>query len=463
MGPFVVGFDTMASYVPNTLLWLRGGVDFWSFLGVAPFFYVLLMGVTSIGVPVVLSLKVISPLLLGFLGITVYFYANKTLQWSSKKSLLVVLFATLSFVALRVSWDMLRNELGLVFLFATLIFLKKDGAPFKNGLLLSSAMLLVVFAHQLVAIIMFAIVTATIMRLYLDKKMIELRRLIFCSVPAVFLFLAIVYANYLSSNFSLLSSFPSQDSGGFMALFGFSSYADLVINTLVFLVFCYLPLIPLLILGIKQFRGNLQLKAWILWIFIAVLLYIISPHSFVLPYRWILLLIYPLAFYAAQAFGGIKRSVYKMGVALIGVGLLLTLSVGFIVLPNNAAFSYYGTFTTYVPKSMLQNTLPLSDCQDTFNALQWAQNNMPSNAHLLVHDVFYGWALLTLNNSQLIRYGFGNPETAAQKLEEAGSNNPLYLIWWINGSGWYGQSSVSSTFSQVYQSGSIAIFKFSFV
>jgi hypothetical protein len=69
MGPFVVGFDTLAYYVPNTLLWLRNGVGLWDFMAVAPFFYVLLMGVTSIGVPIVLSLKVMSPLLLGFLGL----------------------------------------------------------------------------------------------------------------------------------------------------------------------------------------------------------------------------------------------------------------------------------------------------------------------------------------------------------------------------------------------------------
>ncbi|PIU58924.1 hypothetical protein COS86_06920, partial [Candidatus Bathyarchaeota archaeon CG07_land_8_20_14_0_80_47_9] len=107
MGPFVVGFDTLGYYVPNTLVWLNDGVGFWNFLAVAPLFYVLLMGVTSVGVPIIVSLKVMSPLLLGFLGIAVYFYANKTLAWSLRKSLLVVLFATLYFVALRVSWDML--------------------------------------------------------------------------------------------------------------------------------------------------------------------------------------------------------------------------------------------------------------------------------------------------------------------------------------------------------------------
>src|SRR4030043_67654 len=141
MGPFVVGFDTLGYYIPKTLLWLRNGVGFWNFLAVAPFFYILLMSVTSIGVSIVISLKVMSPLLLWFLGVTIYFYANRTLSWSPKKSLLVVLFATLYFAALRVSLDMLRSELALIFLFATLIFLKKGGSPFKNGVLVSLALL----------------------------------------------------------------------------------------------------------------------------------------------------------------------------------------------------------------------------------------------------------------------------------------------------------------------------------
>jgi hypothetical protein len=85
---------------------------------------------------------------------------------------------------------------------------------------------------------------------------------------------------------------------------------------------------------------------------------------------------------------------------------------------------------------------------------------MPSDARLLVHDVFYGWASLTLDGSRLIRYGYGNPETMAQKLEENGSEYKLYLVWWINGSGWHGQPTVSSAFKEVYESGRIAVFTY---
>jgi hypothetical protein len=421
----------------------------------------LLMGATSIGVPIVISLKVMSPLLLGFLGLTVYFYANKTLSWSQRKSLLVVLFATLYFVALRVSWDMLRSELALIFLFVTLIFLKKDGNHFRNGVLLSLAMLSVVFSQQLVAVIMFAIVLATIVRLYLDKEIVGLRRLIACSVPAAASFLLIVYANYVaSSQFSVVSGFLGQNSEGFMALFGFASYTDMVIDTLGFLVFCYLPLVPLLVLGARRFKRNLQLKVWVFWIFLSLLLVIVSPGAFfaVFPYRWTLLLTYPLAFYAAEGFASLKLDLYKAGVGL----MLATLSVSFMVLPNSLAFPYFGLFTLYVPSSMLQNTVSLSDSQDTVNALQWVRNNMPSDARLLVHDVFYGWASLTLDGSQLIPYRYGHPETMAQKLEENGSEYKLYLVWWINGSGWHGQPNVPSAFRVVYESGRIAIFTYAY-
>ena len=191
MGSFVTGFDVLAYYVPNTLFWLEDGVGFLNLLAVAPFFYLLLMGITSVGVPIVLSLKIISPLLLGFLGITVYLYANTTLLWSSRKSLLVTLFATLYIVALRVSWDMLRTELGLIFLFTALLFLEKRGSSRKNWVLLTFVMLSVAFAHQLVSIIMFSIVLFTIIAMSIERKWGDIHRIVICSFPAVLLFSSI--------------------------------------------------------------------------------------------------------------------------------------------------------------------------------------------------------------------------------------------------------------------------------
>lgn len=458
MGQYAVGFDAMGYYVPNTLDWLRNGINPLAFISSAPLIYILLMGITYIGASIIISLKILAPLILGLLGLAIYFYAHKALSWSSKKSLLVAVLSTLYFVALRISWDMFRSELGLIFLFLTLIILQKSRLSLKSGVLLSLIMSLIVFTHQLVAVIMFAIVIATIISLYVNKKKAELRKLVVSAIPAAFLFFAIIYIDYFVYS-SPIVGFSINFSGGFVSL-AFASYPDLVVNTLGFIAFCYLPLLPLLVFGARRFKNNLQLKAWIFWIFIPLLLAIINASFFsiggVLPYRWILLLTYPLTFYAVEGLSIIRWNWYKVGVGLI----LATLSVGFLVLPNSAALGYFNNFPGYVPKSMLQNTVQLSDCQDTANALLWARNNMPGNGYLLVHGVFYGWAKLTIDNNRLIPYYYGTPEEAAQ-LRENSSSSQLYLIWWVNGSGWYGQPTVPESFKELYHSGNIAIYKYS--
>ena len=457
MGQYIAGFDSMAFYVPNTLDWLKNGINPASFLSSAPLIYILLMGITSTGASIVFSLKLLAPLILGLLGFSVYFYASKALSWSPKKSLLVALLSTLYFVALRVSWDMLRSELALIFLFLSLILLQKNKFGAKNGLLLSLLMILVVFTHQLVSIIMFVIVLATTASLFLKKQRAELPKLVALVVPSALLFLTIFYLNYVSLP---TTGYNMDFGGGFEALIG-ASGPQLLLDTLGFLAFCYLPLIPLLIFSARKFKSNIPLKVWIIWTFIPLILVLVSQNAFftggVPSFRWILLLTYPLAFYAAEGLSLIKWNWYKVSVGAI----LVVLSLSFLVSPNSGAISYFGNFPTYVPKSMLQNTIDLSDCQDTTNALIWAKNNMPSNGRLLAHQAFYGQAILTLDEDQLIPYYYLTPTQAVSQLNATNQSYPLFLIWWVNGTGWYGQPTTPSSFQEVYHSGNIAIYNYS--
>ena len=462
MNQYLVGFDTIGYYIPNTLTWLSNGVSFWSLMSSAPLLYILLMGITSIGVPITVTLKILGPLVLGLLGFATYYYAHKGLSWSPKKSLMVAILSTLYFVALRISWDMFRSELALIFLFLTLTILQKNRISIRNGLLLSLMMALVVFSHQLVAIIMFAIITAMITNYSLKKKKTELSRIIVYSIPAALILLLIIYINYFVFS-SPVMSYSVNYSGGFETLTTLS-HLELVTNTLGFLVFCYLPLVPLLIFGLRGSKSNIHFKAWILWAVIPVLFVILSPNTFflggVLPFRWILLLTYPLSFYAVEGLFAIKWNWHKIAYKVAVGSIIGILSVGFLALPNNGAFGYFGSYPTYVPKSMLQNTVQLSDCQDTSNALLWAQNNMASDGFLLVHEAFYGWALLTFDGSRLIPYFFENLTDAVNKQLDKNSTNPLYLIWWVNGTGWYGQTTVPAMFKELYSSGNIAIYQY---
>jgi len=456
MGSCIVGFDPIAYYVPIVYSWVRHGVDFWNFVAAVPLLYCVLTLPTFFGVDLMFTMKVVGPLLHGFLSLAVYGFASRTLGWSPKKSFFATLFVTLYFVALRISWDLLRTELALIFLFITLTMLDRDFNDWKK-LVLPLIMILVTLSHELVTVIMLVVVAAMVLRSFFEKDYVKTRGLVLASLPAALLFLFVFYAKcrVSSGEFVIrLVSFPGKESDGWLSLFGFSSYPDMALNMAGFLLYCHLLLLPLAIKGAK-FLKNFQIRSWTLWSLGAILFPVVSQSAEFGGYRWTLMLTYPLSFYAMEALTNIKLN-YRRLLLLSTIGMF---TVGFMTLPYNYGFPYFAIpqYHVYIPSSMLQNTIPMSDCRDTVNALRWLKNDMNGGARLLTHRVFYGWALLMLDEDQIMHYEYGNPKEVARDVAQLGYDE-IYLIWWVNGSGWHGQPTVSSSFKEVYRSGRIAIY-----
>ncbi len=464
MGPYIIGFDTLGFYVPNTLLWIHAGVNLWNFLATAPLFYSIFMSIVAIGASPVWVLKIISPVLLGFLGLSIFAYAKKGLGWSPSKSIFVTLLGTLYFVALRASWDQLREELGLVFFFVvlTMLLTNKKRSSWKSYLALSLAMMAVVLSHQLVSVLMFGVIIATVAYTLFRKNFNESIKLLVASLPAA-LYFVIVYLSGVAQSGVL--GYPA-NSSPLASWTGFASYQSMLTSEGGFFLYCFLPLLPLLLVGLWRF-GNLQLRSWL---FMSLILLFI-PLSSVSPYRWVLLLTYPIAFFTTDGLNrlrSIKWKRFKFTAHRIAVLYLVLstaiLSFGFIFATSeNPSFyfnpNYLNKYDYQIPTSMLQNTISITDCHDTVNALQWFKNNVNSSSLLLTHTVFYGWALLTLKESQVISYGFDNPVNATTAAAREG-HTQLYLIWWVNGQGWYAQPTLPASFQEVYHSGRIAIYSF---
>jgi len=463
MGPYIIGFDTLGFYVPNTLLWLHNGINIGSLLAVAPLFYSIYISIVGVG-SAVFALKIISPLLLGFLGLSIFAYATKGLCWSPSKSTFVALLGTVYFVALRASWDQLREELGLIFFFLVLMLLlnNRKEVSWKNYVILSLTMMAVVLSHQLVSVLMFGVIIVTAAYSLLHKDFVRSINLVATSLPALFYFLFFYLSGAVktsilgySNNVSPLSNWT-----------GFASYQSMLLTAGGFFLYCFLPLIPLAIVGLWRFR-NLQLKTWLL--FSLILIFI--PLSSANPFRWILLLMYPIAFSSTDALSKlklIKWKRFKFTVHRIGILYLVLstaiLSFGFIFMTPENPFFYFDSknFNNYVyqiPTSMLQNTISINDCHDTVNALHWFKDNLNSSAILLTHTAFYGWALLTLNINQVRNYGFDDPAKAALAVTQE-THNQAYLIWWVKGQGWYNVPTLPSSFHEVYSSGKIAIYSY---
>ena len=465
MGPYVVGFDTMGHYVPTILLWLRGDVSFLSFIGTAPLFYSIVISLVSLGGSLVWVLKLISVVFEGFLGLSIYGYAQKGLGWSSKKRFATALLGTLYFVALRISWDSLRNMLGLAFFFVALTLFtmsEREGYSRKRYALLSLSMVAVVLSHQLASVVMLGVFTFTIGYKLFRRENARAIRLILIYLPAALLFLVVFFLLPSVSEFRLIFSF-SNSTDGWLSLFGFSSYPSMLLSEAGFFFYCFLPLLPLLLLGIWRLK-NFQLRSWMLLSLILLFVPMVSPSNL----RWVLMLTYPLAFCAVEAVSRLKSVSWKrFGFTLQRIGIVYLvlivsiLSLGFMLMTPENPFPYFTKpvdgYIYQIPASMLQNTVPKIDCGDTVNALQWFKNNTDSGALLLTHRAFYGWAMLTVNANQLVLYEYDNP-TSAAKTEVQQEASKLYLIWWVNGHGWYGQPTMPSSFGEVYQSGEIAIY-----
>ena len=60
-----------------------------------------------------LLLKVVAPLLFGLNVAGVYWFSRKALGWSWRMGLVAGIFFALQLASLRISWDLLRNTLGL--------------------------------------------------------------------------------------------------------------------------------------------------------------------------------------------------------------------------------------------------------------------------------------------------------------------------------------------------------------
>src|SRR5207247_2414815 len=196
---------------------------------------------------------------------------------------------------------------------------------------------------------------------------------------------------------------------------------------------------------------------------VATLVPFVGPN--VMSYRWALLLDIPLCIFAAQGLVSLFQT--KAGSLILRscrlsisatVCLALVISGGlYLSLPAQQAFGYFGAFPELVPTSMMQSSVPASDIGDLNALLMWTGQNLDGNA-LITHQAFYGWARMYLPASApIINYGFAAPSAGVQLAEALGYTSVL-LIWWVNGSGWYGQRSLSESFHPIIVRGELALY-----
>src|SRR2546422_4035350 len=116
-GPYPIGWDIIAFYVPNTLDMAAGRMSIWGILGSGPLMYSFIVPIYILTrINPILLFKIAGPVLFGLLCWSVFRFCEKKLGLSIRSAFLSVLFLSFYFVSLRVAWDAYQGELGLTLL-----------------------------------------------------------------------------------------------------------------------------------------------------------------------------------------------------------------------------------------------------------------------------------------------------------------------------------------------------------
>jgi len=481
--PYPIGYDTVvyAAIVQRGVIWSHWTSVFSTWLLYA--FWIPIYNVTQ--ADPFLLLKLTGPLLYGLSACGVYWFSSKGLNWDPRRSLIAASFFVFQLAAFRISWDLLRNTLGMAILLFALPFLLKleSWKDFAWFVLLS---VLVVFGHELASVVMFTVVVFGVMvNDLLKRNRARLFKVSAAVSPSLTLFLASMYLKVFplqlgvetnvinavqpivrpAGMFFLANYFVGSNSGFY------SGYFDLASQVLSVFTVLYLLCLPLVLVG---FFRNRVLDVWTLFVVCASFSCLVMPF-FALNWwdRWMFLLVYPFTFYAVvgvvkvleSANGVVRPSVgwlnwmkvsRKTTVGLLSCMVLVTsVYIGATLQSDNYVIISIPTISRYFS---VAPTVPLRDVEGMVKVMEWLDGNMDDGSCVLVHSAFLDWARLNLDENHTL-VAFSTDAKGALDAATSQGYDSVYLVWWGENIGWY-WFTVPSYFQLVFRSGRMAAFQY---
>jgi len=417
----------------------------------------------------ILLLKLLCPAAYGLLALSYYVFLRSATKWNAKTCLLCTALFSSQVPSLRLSWDLLKNELGMSFLLMFLAVVRKKGLRGK-WVLAGLLALLVTFSHQLPAVLMFmwALYNVAVWR---RSPKNDVRKLLLSLTPAAifFTYQLLIFLGVLrlppppephSPTRTVIRLRPSsleRPSPRLLRNYFLSpnllqsSYIDLVVIFTKLMAICYLSLAPLALMGLKRHEDLEPLALWPLVASVAVLVlpYAYPFYSF---FRWLLLLTFPVSAYAAYGLLKLARRgrSWRVGLALL---IALYMVMGFGYASGTIWQLHDEDVNAYLPWSLLESTIGVSQIDDCIECLRWLSEHAGNGSVLIAEQRFYAWALSFLDTRiALAFYPHGYPINEVPVDELVQHFEEVYLIWYVDSS--------LRGFKEVFSHGDIAIYEY---
>lgn len=478
--PLPIGFDTVyyAVVAKSGVVWAH-----WSqFFTSSWLLYALIVPAYSVfqGDPLLL-LKVVGPLLFGLNVAGVYWFARRGLGWSLRMSVVAGVFFALQLASLRISWDLLRNALGLGILLFAFSYVKEVGSR-RGFALFTSLSLLSVFAHEYAAVILlFTVLGLVVWKVARREAVAAVKPLLLGVLPALSVFAVGMFLRFypvrfvVPSNVAYAGDAVTGQTGVFFlvdylrvqsSVDSYLNYASLALS--VGLLFAVLFL-PYFFLVVKGFFKNRILELWTGLLLVGAFGCLVVPFSALLYWhRWMFMLVYPFTFFAVS---GIARLVSKNGGKRFGVSRLFTnkvcavtllltfgLGVSYLATPvlmstTGAAVPYVTSISTYFS---VAPTVPYQDADSVIESMNWLNVNMGASSCVVLQQNLLDWGQLYLDKSHEIVY-FANSPDAAVATASSNGFSQLYFVGWNEPIGW-SVDSVPDNFVSVQDFGRISVY-----
>jgi hypothetical protein len=425
-------------------------------------------------------LKVVAPSLYGLSVAGVYWLGRRMLGWDVKMCLAAAGLFAVQLAALRISWDLLRNTLGMGLLLFALPFVGKVGSR-RDFAVFALLSLLVVFAHEYSGVALVAIVLGVVGWRFVRKSFGRAEKLTALAfVPALSVFLTGMYLRFFPIKYAVTTTaFTTGEAyvgrfkffANYLAtndgVFYYPSYVDLLVDVAVLFAFLYLSY---LFLVWKGYFKNGVLNVW------TGLLLVGSFGCLVWPFfapdlwsRWMFMLVYPFTFYAVNGLFRLLRgsngSKAKIGglrkKAVFGaLGVTLVLGSIYLATPFLMTTGPAGVFVLPYVSAHFSSApaVPYQDVKSASEAWTWLNENMDNNSCALVNHVFIEWEQLLLNKTHVTIQFWNDGGLALDDALDRGFRS-VYLVWWNTDIGWYNVS-VPNQFVSLKDFGRISVYEF---
>jgi len=482
VGQYPIGNDTIVHYAPymakfkfdllNMVYW--GHLTGWPLMKAA-------YAIT--GDPFV-ALKIVGPILYGFLLVSFYSFVV-SFDYGRNKSALITLFLSVQIPMLRLSWDLFHNVLGLCFMFLAFgelqRLVKSNETSWSSHLRLAVFCILTALTHQMT---FFVLVVVTVFleagALFKKESRLKARNIVKSMGPSLILFFLIVtlprFGPPTSENpFQILyrESLMEQAAARFFVNYlDFLSYFELLDHVIITFAVAFAPLLPFAVIGYKRKRPPALIRYYTL----IVILCTFSPLLFGISLfhwdRWMWLLAFPVGFYAFNGIWAVEERISSLELKRPAKSLLKSLFVSaiafsfgflcfvYVTRPESSPFALYNGFPSmwYLPETMRKTSIPFENIPDLLDCVKWLDVNARGSAAILFGSQFSGYLLLNFtpkDNVTLVSYDHKELDDVLEESLSRGFR-PIYVIWWS----FYGTPDTNQnvSFLDVYGKGFFSIY-----